>query len=86
VFDKTSLIILVHYLFAPEGPRTVELRHLLANPFWKYLGCKSEDVVRRVLREADAAGFLGKYVIADQLEQVTTCMSLAELIGRRIRL
>jgi hypothetical protein len=86
VFDKTSLLILVHYLFAPDGPRTIEVPRLLADPFWKYLGCKSEDTVRSGLRDADAAGLLGKYVVADQLEQVTTCMTLAEVLKREARL
>ena len=86
VFDRTSLLILIHHLFAPDQPRTVEVSRLLADPFWKYLGCKSDDAVRNVLREADAAGVVGKYVVADQLEQVTTCMTLAEFLKRGVRL
>jgi hypothetical protein len=82
----TATLILVHYLFAPCGPRTVELRHLFAHPFWKFLGYKAEDAVRGVLRAADVAGLVGKYVVADQLEQVTTCFSLDELLARRARL
>jgi len=83
---KTAFLILVHHLFAPTGVRTVEVSRLLSNPFWKYLGYKSEDTVRQVLREADAAGLLGKYVVADQLEQVTTCMTLDEMLARKVRL
>ena len=83
---KTGFLILLHYLFAADGPRTIELRRLFANPFWKYLGFKSEDAVRRVLREADAAGLLGKYVVADQLEQITTRMTLDELFGAKAQL
>jgi hypothetical protein len=82
----TSTLVLVHHLFAPAGPRTVELRHLFAHPFWKYLGYKAEDAVRGVLRAADVAGLVGKYVVADQLEQVTTCFSLDELLARGARL
>ena len=84
--QKTSLLLLLHRLFAAKSVRTVELRHLFANPFWRYLGYKSEDAVRNVLREADAAGVIGKYVVADQLEQVTTCFTLAEIMERRVRL
>ncbi len=84
--QKTSFLILVHHLFAAKAVRTVELRNLLANPFWRYLGYKSEDAVRALLREADASGLLGKYVVADQLEQVTTCFTLNELLGRKLRL
>jgi len=84
--NKTSTILLVHYLFAAEGPRTVEISRVLSNPFWKYLGYKSEDSVRAVMREADAAKLIGKYVVADQLEQVTTCYSLNELLIQKARL
>jgi hypothetical protein len=82
----TAFLILLHHLFAPNGPRTVELRYLFANPFWKYLGFKSADAVRAVLRSADAAGVLGKYIVADQLEQVTTCLTLHDILARKVRL
>jgi hypothetical protein len=84
--QKTSLLVLLHHLFAAKAVRTVELCNLFANPFWKYLGFKSEDAVRGVLREADAKGLIGKYVVADQLEQVTTCFTLDELLERKARL
>jgi hypothetical protein len=83
---KTAFLIVFHHLFATNGPRTVETRHLFANPFWKYLGFKSEDAVRTVLREADTAGLIGKYVVADQLEQVTTCLTLDEILTWKVRL
>ena len=86
VTQKTSLLILVHHLFAAKAVRTVELRNLFAKPFWKFLGYKSEDAVRIVLREADAKGLIGKYVVADQLEQITTCVTLDELLERKVRL
>jgi hypothetical protein len=84
--QKTSFLILLHHLFAPRSVRTVELRNLFANPFWKYLGYKTEDAVRSVLREADAARVIGKYVVADQLEQVTTCFTFEELLQRQVML
>jgi hypothetical protein len=83
---NTAFLIVFHHLFAPSGPRTVEMRHLFANPFWKYLGFKSEDAVRMVLRSADAAGLLGKYIVADQLEQVTTRLTLDDIFTRKVRL
>jgi len=86
VTQNTSFLILLHHLFAAKAVRTVELRNLTVNPFWKYLGYKSEDGIRALLREADAAGVVGKYVVADQLEQVTTCFTLDELLERRVRL
>lgn len=83
---KTSLLILLHHLFSQQEARTVELRRLLADPFWKFLGCKSGDLVRAVLREANSAGILSKYVVADQLEQVTTSMSADEFLARKVHL
>ena len=84
--QKTSFLILLHQLFAPNSVRTLELRNLFANPFWKFLGYKSEDALRQLLREADAKGVVGKYIVADQLEQVTTCFTLDEVLARRVRL
>ncbi len=84
--QKTSFLILLHHLFALKSVRTVELRHLFTNPFWKFLGYKSEDAVRSLLREADAGGAVAKYIVADQLEQVTTCFAFDELLERKVRL
>jgi len=84
--DRTAILIVLHALFAPAGPRTVELAAIVSNPFWKYMGLGSEQALRAALRAADGAGLLGKYVVADQLEQITTCWTLAELLGRRFRL
>ena len=81
--SRTSLLLLLHHLFSRQGTRTVEIRRLLADPFWKYLGYKSEDAVRAVLRDANTAGLLGKYIVADQLEQVTTSMSADEFLARK---
>jgi hypothetical protein len=83
---KTSLLLLTHYIFAATEPRTIELRNLVANPFWKFIGFKREDEVRAVFRAADAAGYIGKYVVADQLEQVTTCLTLDAFLSRKVRL
>lgn len=83
---STAVLVLVHHLFAADAPRTIELRNLLANPFWKFLGIKTEDHVRAILREAVAGGILSKYVAADELEQITTWMTLDELFARRVTL
>jgi hypothetical protein len=83
---KTSLLLLTHYIFAADEPRTIELRNLVANPFWKYIGFKHEDELRAVFRTADAAGYIGKYVVADQLEQITTCLTLDAFLSRKVRL
>ena len=83
---KTSLLLLTHYIFASDEPRTIELRNLVANPFWKYIGFKHEDELRVVFRAADAAGYIGKYVVADQLEQITTCLTLDAFLSSKVRL
>lgn len=83
---KTSLLLLTHYIFAADEPRTIELRNLVANPFWKYIGLKHEDELRALFRAADAAGYIGKYVVADQLEQITTCLTLDAFLSRKVRL
>jgi hypothetical protein len=83
---KTSLLLLTHHIFASAEPRTIELRTLLADPFWKYLGLKGEDEVRSIFREADARGCIGKYVVADQLEQVTTNLTLDSFLSGKVRL
>jgi hypothetical protein len=76
----------VLFRFAPKGPRTIEMRYLFADPFWKYLGFKSEDAVHAVLCSADAAGLPGKYIVADQLEQITTCLTRYDILARKVRL
>jgi hypothetical protein len=84
--SKVSLLLLIHHLFAEKEVRTIELRNLMTDPFWKYLGYKSQDEVRMILREADSLGIIGKYVVADQLEQVTTCLTQEEFLLRQVRI
>jgi len=43
--QNTSFLVLLHHLFASRSARTVELQTLFVNPFWKYLGYKSEDAL-----------------------------------------
>jgi hypothetical protein len=83
--NETPLLILLHHLFASE-PRTITLKDILASPFWKDIGFRSEDNVRQVLKEAAAKDILAKYVVADQLEQVTTKYALDEFLAQRVRL
>jgi len=82
----TSFLLLLHHLFAAKELRTVEVRALLANPFWIYLGFKDPSVIRQLLRQADAAGVVAKYVVADQLDQVTTCFSEDEILEQKVRI
>jgi len=82
---KTSLLILTHYLLAPT-PRTVTIKDVLSNLYWKYLGVREPETVRKVFREADANGAIAKYIMADQLEQVTTRYSFDEFVQRKVQL
>ena len=84
--DKTALLLALHHAFNVQEPRSIEFSTLSANPFWRFLGLRSEDMLRDFLKEAVHAGYLGKYVVADRLEQITTCLTLSELLGKRVRL
>jgi hypothetical protein len=82
----TSLFLLFTFYFARDEVRTAEMPTVLKDPFWKYLGYKSEDSVRRVFRDAANGGLLAKYVVADQLELVTTALTFQQCIARKVRL
>jgi hypothetical protein len=82
---KTALLTLLHYIFAPT-PRIVTLSDILADPFWKYLGFRQADVIRRILHEANAQDLIASYAAIDQLEQITTCYSLSEWFDQRLQL
>lgn len=82
---KLPLIILIHHIFAPS-PKTVIIKNIIMNPFWKYLSIQSETQIRQILKEAAANGLIAKYITADQLEQITTKYSLDEFIQKRIKL
>lgn len=82
---KTSLLILVHHLFAPT-PRIVTIGEILESPFWRYLGYREEEAVRRILHEASGQGLLARYAIVDQLEQITTRYTLDQWFSRAVTL
>ncbi len=82
---KTALLILTHHIFT-SSPQTVSLKEIISHRFWKFLGIKEPEEVCKILKEANAKGAITKYIIADQLEQITTKYSLDELLRRRIRL
>jgi hypothetical protein len=82
---KAALIILVHFIFAPTH-RTVSLKEIVEHHFWHFLGIRSQDRVKTILKEANARGLIAKYIIADQLEQITTKHTLESMLENRIRL
>lgn len=82
---RTALFLLTHFLFA-STPQLVSLKEILENPFWRYLGFRYADGVRKTLKEAAANDLLAKYVIADELEQITTKYSFKEILEYRFYL
>lgn len=83
--NKTSFLIVLHHLFA-KTIQTVALKDIEADPFWKYLRIPNGQSMRQILKEANANNLISKYVVADQLEQITTRYSLKEFIERKITL
>jgi hypothetical protein len=81
-FPKAALLVALHHAFTIDPPRTIEFTALASNPFWRFIGLRNEDTLRDFLKEAEHAGLLGKYVVADRLEQITTCYSLVALIEK----
>lgn len=76
----TAFLILLHYLFAQKQAGGVEFRALAADPFWKYLGFKSEDRLRDALKLALNRNLLAKYVVADRIESVSFRYTFAEFV------
>jgi len=80
-----GLLILLHDRLAPT-PRIVRLNEVLEADWWRYLGIKQPDDVRRVLRRAEVAGLISRYAAVDELEQVTTHFTRDEYITQAKRL
>jgi hypothetical protein len=78
----TAFLILLHHLFARQQAGSVEFRTLAADPFWKYLGFKSEDRLRDVLKAAVNRDLLAKYVLADRIESISFRHTFAEFVGK----
>jgi hypothetical protein len=85
-FPRSAPLLALHHAFDVTGPRTIEFAALAANPFWRFIGLRNEDALRDFLKEAEHGGFLGKYVVADRLEQITTCYSVTTLIEKGVEL
>lgn len=83
--NKTAFLIILHNLFA-KTVQTVALKDIETDPFWKYLRIPNGQSIKQILREASANNLISKYIVADQLEQITTRYSLKEFIERKIAL
>jgi len=81
--NRTAFLVLLHYLFS-QTPQTISLNDIVSDPFWKYLRIMNVQAIRQILREATAGAIISKYVVADQLEQITTKYPFCEFIERKI--
>jgi hypothetical protein len=82
---KTAFLIITHFLFSLEKS-TIRLSDIFQNPYWQFLGIREKKTVRSILHKADSEGQLTKYIIADQLEQITTRFSFDEFLQNSFRL
>lgn len=80
-----AFLLALHAKLAPT-PRIVRLSDILGAVFWKLMGIRDETTVRSILRDANAKGFIAKYTIVDQLEQITTRYSFDEYLSKTFRL
>lgn len=80
-----ALLILLHDRLAPT-PRIVRLSELLQANWWRLLGLREADEVRRIMRQAEIAGLLSRFSKVDELEQVTTRYSRDDYFGKAMRL
>lgn len=85
VVNETAAFLIFHYYYAPT-PRIVDMKLLLTEPIWKYLGFSSEDAVRGFMRKLDQQSLVSRYAVVDRLEQVTTRYSLDALLERKVSL
>lgn len=85
-FNPTATLLCLHHTFSVEAAKTIEFAHIEANPFWYFTGLRNADELRDFLRGADHAGLIGKYVVADRLEQITTSYGWRELISMGAKL
>ena len=82
--NETAALLILHYRYAPT-PRVIDLKAMLAEPTWKYLGFSDEDAVRGFMRKLEQRRLIARYATADRLEQVTTRYALESLLERKVR-
>jgi len=80
-----AFLILLHARLAPT-PRIVRLSDILDATFWRYLGLRTQDEVRAILRDAQAANLIARYAVVDELEQITTRYTLDEYFAKALLL
>jgi hypothetical protein len=83
--SPTSFLIVLHYLFAKEEVHGVEFRTLVEDPFWKFLGFKTEDQLRTILKDSVAKRLIAKYVVADRIESISLRVTFTEFVEQRLK-
>ena len=82
--NETAALLILHYRYAPS-PRVIDLKAMLVEPTWKYLGFSDEDAVRGFMRKLERRKLIARYATVDRLEQVTTRYALESLLERKVR-
>ncbi len=80
-----AFLILLHARLA-QTPRIVRVFDILHSQFWKLLGIREEETIRSILRDAHINGLIAKYILIDQLEQITTRYSYEEYLRNIVHL
>ena len=80
-----ALLLVLHARLAPT-PRIVRISEVLSGVFWKLLGIREESTVRSILQDAASKGLIAKYVLVDQLEQITTRYSYEDFVSQALRI
>ncbi len=80
-----AFLILLHQRLAPS-PRIVRLKDVLATEWWRFLGIRNPDDLRRILHQAADAGLVARFAKVDELEQVTTRYSGEAFLDQGMRL
>lgn len=84
--SATGFLVILHHIFASGEVCGVEFKAIKENPFWKYLGFRSEDELRNIIKECLTKGLISKYVVADQIESVSFRYSFDEFVSGKRRL
>jgi hypothetical protein len=82
--NETAALLIFHSRYAPTT-RVIDLKALLVEPIWIYLGFGDEEVVRGFMRKLERRRLIARYATVDRLEQVTTRYTLESLIERKVR-
>lgn len=83
--SPTAFFLVLHHIFARHEAGGVEFRTMLENPFWKYLGFKSEDQLRALLKSGMVKSIIAKYVVADRIESISFRHTFDSFVTARMR-